>query len=275
MTARAENIPSAHPVCADTCCLIEQKLAQIEREQQVRILFACESGSRAWGFASTDSDYDVRFIYVPRLSWYLRVETERDVIEQPISGDLDISGWELRKTLSLLRASNPTLLEWLRSSIVYRSQQSWVLRLSTLAQQYFSPSRGHYHYCSMAKKTVHRHLQGEQIRHKKYFYALRPLLAARWIRQYGSVPPMRFAELTSALMEEGALLDEIRKLLALKMQSGEAQSTQAGHWPAITAFIEQELARAEHWQADRSEKRSSEPLDAFLHEAVLHASADA
>jgi len=275
MTIRAENVPSAHPVCADRCCLIEQKLAQIEREQQVRILFACESGSRAWGFASTDSDYDVRFIYVPRLSWYLRIEAGRDVIEQPISGDLDISGWELRKTLGLLRASNPTLLEWLRSPIVYRSQQPWVLRLSELAQQYFSPLRGHCHYCSMAKKNTHAYLQGEQVRHKKYFYALRPLLAARWIRQYGSVPPMRFAELTSALLDEGALLDEIRTLLALKMQSGEAQSAPAGSWPAISAFIEQELEQAERWQSDTPEKLKSEPLDVFLHEAVLHASADA
>jgi len=116
------SIPSAHPISADMRRLIEEKLAQIERQQQVTILFACESGSRGWGFASTDSDYDVRFIYVPRLPWYLRVESDRDVIEQPISGELDISGWELRKTLGLLRASNPTLLEWLRSPIVYRSQ---------------------------------------------------------------------------------------------------------------------------------------------------------
>gem|GEM_PF-5165270 len=119
-------IPSVHPLSADMHRLIEEKLAQIAQEQQVNILFACESGSRGWGFASTDSDYDVRFIYVPRLSWYLCVEAGRDVIEQPISGDLDISGWELRKTLGLLRFSNPTLLEWLRSPIIYRSQPPWV-----------------------------------------------------------------------------------------------------------------------------------------------------
>jgi len=262
-------ISSVHPVSADMRRLIEEKLAQIEQEQQVTILFACESGSRGWGFASTDSDYDVRFIYVPRLSWYLRVEAARDVIEQPISGDLDISGWELRKTLGLLRSSNPTLLEWLRSPVVYRSQSPWVERLFTLAMQYFSPLRGHYHYLSMAKKTVYRHLQVEQVRHKKYFYALRPLLAARWIRERGGVPPMRFAELCE-LISEPTLLEEIRQLLKLKMQSGEADSSRIANWQAISAFIEEELQQAQRWQADRPSPQSAEPLDAFLYETVLH-----
>ena len=79
-----------------------------------------QSGSRAWGFASRDSDYDVRFLYVHRRDWYLSVEDRRDVIEQPIAEDLDVSGWELRKALRLLRKSKPPLLEWLKSPIVYR-----------------------------------------------------------------------------------------------------------------------------------------------------------
>ena len=94
---------------------VRQALAQVEAERNVRVLFACESGSRAWGFASRDSDYDVRFLYVHRRDWYLSVEDRRDVIEQPIADDLDVSGWELRKALRLLRKSNPPLLEWLKS----------------------------------------------------------------------------------------------------------------------------------------------------------------
>jgi len=142
-------------------------------------------------------------------------------------------------------------------------------RLYALAMQYFSPLRGHYHYLSMAKKNVHRHLQAEQVRHKKYFYALRPLLAARWIRERGGVPPMRFAELCE-LISDPTLLEEIRQLLKLKMQSGEADSSRVANWQAIPAFIEEELQQAQHWQADRPSPQSAEPLDAFLCETVLH-----
>ncbi len=99
---------------------VRTALAQVEAERNVRVLFACESGSRAWGFASRDSDYDVRFLYVHQRDWYLSVEDRRDVIEQPIAEDLDVSGWELRKALRLLRKSNPPLLEWLKSPVVYR-----------------------------------------------------------------------------------------------------------------------------------------------------------
>jgi len=113
------RILSEHPVSDEVRATILQCLQDIEARHRVTVLFACESGSRGWGFASPDSDYDVRFIYVNRLDWYLTVEPGRDVIEQPISGDLDVNGWDLRKTLQLLRQSNPTLLEWLRSPIVY------------------------------------------------------------------------------------------------------------------------------------------------------------
>ena len=98
---------------------VRHALAQVEAERNVRVLVACESGSRAWGFASRDSDYDVRFLYVHRRDWYLSVEDRRDVIEQPIAHDLDVSGWELRKALRLLRKSNPPVLEWLKSPVVW------------------------------------------------------------------------------------------------------------------------------------------------------------
>ena len=105
---------------------VRDALAQVEAERKVRVLFACESGSRAWGFASRDSDYDVRFLYVHRRDWYLSVEDRRDVIEQPIANDLDMSGWELRKALRLLRKSNPPLHEWLKKqNELNRSQPGW------------------------------------------------------------------------------------------------------------------------------------------------------
>ena len=117
-----EKVLSAHPVSAEVRSAVEAQLAALERDHDVTVLFACESGSRGWGFASPDSDYDVRFVYVHRLDWYLRVDTRRDVIEVPVSDELDVSGWELRKALQLMRKSNPPLFEWLHSPLVYRAQ---------------------------------------------------------------------------------------------------------------------------------------------------------
>ncbi|EFP7034942.1 nucleotidyltransferase domain-containing protein, partial [Shigella dysenteriae] len=99
---------------------VSQQLKEIERRYGVKVLYACESGSRGWGFASPDSDYDVRFLYVHPLEWYLRVESPRDVIELPIDDELDVSGWEWRKALGLLKGANPTLIEWLDSPVVYQ-----------------------------------------------------------------------------------------------------------------------------------------------------------
>ena len=74
---------------------IINRLQELEAENNVKILYACESGSRAWGFPSATSDYDVRFIYLRPVEWYLSIEQKRDVIEYPVENDLDISGWDL------------------------------------------------------------------------------------------------------------------------------------------------------------------------------------
>jgi predicted nucleotidyltransferase len=241
-------------------------LAEIERRHDVTVLYACESGSRGWGFASPDSDYDVRFIYVNRLAWYLSVAPGRDVIEQPISDELDVSGWELRKTLRLLRQSNPILLEWLRSPIVYR-QAPEAARLRTLAEAGFSALRGHHHYTSMASRNLREHLRGDVVRYKKYLYVLRPLLAARWIRDGRGVPPMRFAELAEATLDDRALIGEINRLLEVKMRAGEAATSP--RWEGIHGFIEDELAAAEAHGIRPDALPGTAGLDAFLREAVL------
>ena len=262
------TVRSAHPVSDAMRANVLDALARIEREHDVRVLFACESGSRGWGFASPDSDYDVRFIYVHRLSWYLTVEPGRDVIELPIDSELDVGGWELRKTLQLLRDSNPTLLEWLRSPIVYRQDDAWAARLRTLAQDKFSPVRGYHHYVSMARKNLREHLYGETVRHKKYLYVLRPLLAARWIREGRGVPPMVFADLVAATSLDAALAAEIDALLEVKMRAGE--SATSPRRVAIHDFIERELAIAEAHVFDKQPKAPTQPLDDFLQDAVRH-----
>jgi len=208
-------------------------------------------------------------VYLHRLPWYLSVHGGRDVIELPISGELDINGWELRKALALAHNANPVFLEWLRSPVIYRQHAPWMQRLHTLAQQYFSCQRGWHHYVSMAKKNLRSHLSGEQVRHKKYFYTLRPLLAARWIREYRSVPPMCFAELVGQLVTDPALLDEINTLLRIKMGAGEAASSAATRWGRIHAFIERELALALEWNPKPEPRMDSQLLDDYLRAAVL------
>ena len=263
---RTETLISAHPVAPAMREEILACLARLEAEHDVKVLFACESGSRGWGFASPDSDYDVRFIYVNRLAWYLRVEPGRDVIEEPISGDLDVNGWDLRKTLQLLRQSNPTLLEWLHSPIVYREDAEVMTRLRAFAAKLFSPVRGHHHYVSMARRNFREHLHGEEVRYKKYLYVLRPLLAARWIRDGRGVPPMRFAELAEATLADRHVLDEINRLLEVKMRAGEAATSP--RWDGLHQFIESELAAVATSEAVDAARSDTTALDTFLAETV-------
>lgn len=198
---------------------ILKKLNEIEKKENVRILLAVESGSRAWGFASPDSDYDVRFIYVRPREDYLRLEKVRDVIELPIEGELDINGWDLDKTLRLLRNSNPTLFEWFSSPIVYR-ETPFANEFREVMQRYFSSKRGLSHYLSMAGSNYREYLKGDMVKAKKYFYVLRPVLACRWILDKGTPPPMLFDELLEAELDP-ALRPEVERLLDLKKNAPE------------------------------------------------------
>ena len=198
------------------------KLDEIESRENVKILLAVESGSRAWGFASPDSDYDVRFIYVRPKEDYLRLEKTRDVIELPIEGELDINGWDLDKTLRLLRASNPTLFEWFSSPIVYR-ETAFAQEFRSIMQRYFSSKRGLSHYLSMASSNHREYLKGDTVKAKKYFYVLRPVLACRWILDKGTPPPMLFSELMDAELDS-AILPDVNRLLDLKMNAPEIKT---------------------------------------------------
>ena len=198
---------------------IRGKLREIEETENVRILLAVESGSRAWGFASPDSDYDVRFIYVRPKNDYLRLETIRDVIELPIDDVLDINGWDLQKTLRLLYKSNPTLFEWFSSPIVY-AQTEFADKFRKIMNEYFSTKRGIYSYINMAAGNYREYLKRDMVKAKKYFYVLRPVLACRWIMEKGTPPPMLFSELMDAELPK-ELAREVEKLLDLKVHSPE------------------------------------------------------
>jgi predicted nucleotidyltransferase len=221
------------------------ELRNIEQSEQVKILYACESGSRAWGFASQDSDYDVRFIYIHSTDYYLSIDEHRDVIEKPINNALDISGWDIRKALCLFRKSNPPLLEWLQSPLVYLEQSPVTQQIRDLRPTFFSPKANMYHYLRMAEGNFKHHLQGEQIKIKKYFYVLRPLLACLWIQQYQTIPPIEFDDLVAAMLTSGPLLDTLTDLLVRKKAGDEYDPTP--RLLVITDYVQAELAQLNLW----------------------------
>ncbi|MBI9108570.1 MAG: nucleotidyltransferase domain-containing protein [Spirochaetales bacterium] len=215
------------------------RLHEIEAEHRVKILLAVEAGSRAWGFESSDSDYDIRFIYKHELSWYLNVLPKRDVIEYPEANLLDISGWDLRKALFLLNKSNPALFEWLNSPIVYIKDAESFKRLSESAKDYFSPKSSIHHYLHMAGGNFRDYLQRDMVKIKKYFYVLRPLLACMWIEKYSSAPPMNFQDLLVDLQIGGRLNDSISTLLERKRSAVELGLSPI--IPEINNFIQEKI----------------------------------
>ena len=216
---------------------IQEQLRRIEEAENIKILLAVESGSRAWGFASPDSDYDVRFIYIRRLEDYLRLGAIRDVIELPIDDVLDINGWDLQKTLRLLHKSNPTLFEWFSSPIVYQKTE-FADKFRDLMMHYFSSKKTLYHYVSMAEGNYREYLKGDFVRAKKYFYVLRPVLACRWILEWGTPPPMLFSELLKAELPV-ELIDIVNQLLELKMSSPEVKLVK--RISEINAYLEESI----------------------------------
>ncbi|WP_438421167.1 nucleotidyltransferase domain-containing protein [Bacillus siamensis] len=220
---------------------IIEELKRMEAKHDVKVLYAVESGSRAWGFPSSESDYDVRFLYVPKKEWYFSIEPHRDVIEEPIHDMLDISGWELRKALQLFKKSNPPLLEWLSSEMIYYEAFTAAEKLRKLKTRAFSPEACLYHYLNMAKRNEKTELRGSAVKIKKYFYVLRPLLACKWIETFGTVPPMSFSVLADALLTDEALISEISTLLTRK-KSGQELAPEPGNM-IIHAFIEEEIER--------------------------------
>ncbi|RKZ24605.1 nucleotidyltransferase domain-containing protein [bacterium] len=205
---------------------ISDSLLHIEQNENVKILFAVESGSRAWGFESKDSDYDVRFVYIHPLKWYLQLETTKEVLEYPVQGDIDLSGWDVKKALWLFAKSNPTIFEWIKSPVVYIDDCGFRKKLLSMENQFFSPRAGMYHYLNMAKGNLQKHLLREKILWKKYFYVLRPLFACMWIEKYLTPPPMKFEKLANAVVSDCALKEKIFSLVKRKKSGREMQKIQ-------------------------------------------------
>ncbi len=188
------------------------KLDKIAEEYNTNILFACESGSRAWGFPSPDSDFDVRFVYTHPLEWYLTLKENQDSITI-MNGDFDAVGWELRKKLRLLKKSNIPALEHLFSPILYKHENESLNELRAIAKECFSPIASMHHYLSMSKKYEEK-LSHSSIKLKDVFYALRTSLAGKWILEYNSMPPVIFNEMLSLTKKE--IASEIELLIDIK-----------------------------------------------------------
>ena len=245
------------------------RLQNVEAEEGVKILYACESGSRAWGFPSADSDFDVRFLYLHPTDWYLSVDLERkrDVIERPINDQIDLNGWDLRKALMLFRKSNPPLLEWLGSPIVYLEKYSIAPQMRQLAETYYSSKACMYHYLHMARGNYREYLKGEQVWLKKYFYILRPLLAINWLEKERGVVPTEFKVMVNELVTSATLKQAIEQLTQAKEQGEEL--AYGPRIPAISDFIDKEIKRLEGKQfSDGTDRRSVEPLNRLFRVAL-------
>lgn len=233
---------------------INQKIQEIEEKEHVTVLHAVESGSRAWGFASPDSDYDVRFIYVRPKEDYLVLNEPRDVIEWQLDEVLDINGWDLKKALIQFHRGNATLFEWANSPIVYKTTEAWS-RIYHTAKNYFSVKAAGYHYYGTANTTYCHYLGEDRVNYKKYFYALRPLLACRFLQEYQCPPPVLFDDLLKMDMPQD-LRDGIRKLLEIKKKSDEKDKNE--QIPVIRDFIANEIARQKLFQDETADDRKPE-----------------
>jgi predicted nucleotidyltransferase/uncharacterized protein YndB with AHSA1/START domain len=244
---------------------IDRRLADIESRFGVEVFYACESGSRAWDFASPDSDYDVRILYRHSRDWYLSLTEQRDVIETPIEGVYDINGWDLRKALRLALDGNPVLFEWLVSPIRYR-ERPLASGFRDVAFGVFDPLKAYRHYLSMARSQRRTYLMGETVRQKKYFYAVRPLLACQYLLAHRDTVPMRFFDLVDAVAPPAEVREALVDLLRSKRAASEAAEAQ--RLPVLDRWIEEGLDALEARAPEPPARVDREPLERFFRMAV-------
>jgi hypothetical protein len=248
------------PVNAAVSTAIHEYLDTIERERGVKILFAVEAGSRAWGCHSPNSDYDVRFVYRRPLNWYLSIHERRDVLEPKFPDPYDITGWDVRKALFQIYRGNPQFHEWLHSPIWYWGDRA---PFEKLAIKYFNPRAAIYHYLHMAHGNWRDYFKHDQALTKKYFYVIRPLLACRFIADRQSIPPVRIDNLNAYAVDVPNWTDlQKRKLTGEEFGMGP-------RYPDLDAWIVKELDKLSAY-ARVTPRVSSAPddLDEFFYDAI-------
>ena len=264
------NDTAASHVAPDMRAAIVQRLTEVEARHGVRVLYAIESGSRAWGFPSPDSDYDVRFIYAHPRDWYLSVNEARDVIEEGVDEmDFDVAGWDLRKALRLFLKANPALWEWLVSPIVYRDDDGVARRLREIAAEGYSLKALAYHYLHIAQEKERRQIAAKTtVKAKKYVYALRPLLAMDWLRENQTLPPMAMPEVMTGV----TLADDVRRAIVglVEHKAVTPEGAPVDRIPLLDEWMDEAYERGRVY-ADIAPVRQTdrEELDALFREIVL------
>ncbi|MGA1871929.1 MAG: DNA polymerase beta superfamily protein [bacterium] len=244
--------------------LLVREIEKIENENKIKILLAVESGSRAWGFPSQDSDYDVRFIFIRPQNTYLSIKNYKDTLTFPINDDLDICGWDVKKVLQHIKKSNAVMFEWFQSPIIYKCDKAFLSEAWKLSQEYYSPSVCISHYLGISNNFYSNINQaGEIIKIKKVFYVLRPLLAALWIVDKNNIPPMVFQKLLSIIESKSEIIEIINRLLSTKEKSNE--STLIKLDAELNLFIKKTFEKLESSRKERSTKeRNVDLLDHFF-----------
>lgn len=252
---------------------IEAALDAVEREEEVGIVFAIESGSRAWGFPSPDSDWDLRFVYARTTEWHLALAPGRDVIERSLPDDIDLAGWDMRKALNLLLSGNVALREWLRSPILYRAEPALFGALRELAAAMPARASCAHHYRRLAERVLARYMREEegQVNLKKYLYVLRPVLALRWLREnLEGEPPMDMATLRAGVTLGPAVAADLDALLARKAETAEIGF--GARLPRLDALVAEELAAAPRARPDDATAHLG-AAQALMHRATAWADA--
>ena len=245
-------------------------LKSIEEKYEVKILLAVESGSRAWGFASKDSDWDVRFIYAHKVRWYFSIDEKRDVIEEMFDNDIDAVGWDLKKALAQLKRSNPAFIEWANSPIVYQSDDYFMRSLMPLSRICFNPTKAMYHYQRIYVKHDERYLQKQGYPMKRFTYYLRGVLACQWIEKYKTMPPVSFQQLYEDIVEDEKIKNGIRELVTMKSSGMEMYMSEfpeylVNHYHPLAEYYSDLVGK---FRPEFNNEGNSESLNSLFYETV-------
>ncbi len=247
--------------------LINEKLDEIAFQKRINILFAIESGSRAWGMESSDSDYDVRFVYYYPIREYLRLNSPDDLIQKSYDKEgipmkqegcfIDIEGKDIFRYMELIKKSNPTCIEWAINEELYLGEQPELLKL--WIRDNFNPKALYWHYKSMAKANYRKYIEnGNDITHKRYLYVLRGLINARFVTQRGFIPPLRFEKTITRTEIPYQVYKRTFEIIEIKKSGNEKD--QIERIPELDFFIEQELDRKDD-EPDSRKPNNVIPLD--------------
>lgn len=248
---------------------VARRLREVEQQHNLGIVFACESGSRAWGFASNDSDFDVRFIFVRPRHEYLKLNPPKDAFDLHQDQDFDLAGWDIRKTAELMRRCNPPLMEWLDSPIIYETDDVISPKLVDLRVQYFDAKKAAHHYLSLAAGVWHKYIADNPnpVR-KKYLYVIRPLACIRYIAMHNTQPPTLFDDVLEAIDWSADVRGAIDQLVSQKRSAGELGSQPADPLlsQSITRWLEEYELAAHQMPVNET---PTQPLNDLINLAIL------